>query len=248
MWTKTKLVEELSRILTDEGLCSGIDEATVVSDITLDGETIMEGDDGDIHPSWAEEDAPIIQEMIGNLGIEEAQARSLISKLNEVLGIEGDDFGDSDDGAPQINENDEDEDDQDSDSEYLEDGECELCDRYIKLTKHHLIPKETWARIQTKLVHAAEAKRKGELDKAAFLLGPGLENVLDALSTDKVTIRGILQQTCEICRQCHTAVHRTHSNMELALRYNTVDKLLADEIVSKFCRWASKQRAGKYKR
>ena len=30
----------------------------------------------------------------------------------------------------------------DSDSEeYLQDGECELCERYIKLTRHHLIPR-----------------------------------------------------------------------------------------------------------
>ena len=29
-----------------------------------------------------------------------------------------------------------------SDSEeYLQDGECELCERYIKLTRHHLIPR-----------------------------------------------------------------------------------------------------------
>lgn len=133
-------------------------------------------------------------------------------------------------------------------AEYLQDGECELCDRFIKLTKHHLIPKETWSRVQTKLLHAAEAKEKGGMEKALFVLGPGLSDVLDRLSSDRSTIRGLLSVTCDICRQCHTAVHRTHTNMELALTYNTVEKLLEDDNIRKFCQWASKQRPGKYRR
>jgi hypothetical protein len=245
--SKTEVVATFSRILIEEGCCSEIDEATVVVEIILEGVTVeANGDLTGKRPLQLENDRPIIEAMIDNLGIVESDAKILLSKLKRSLCI--DDSDNDGDLADAHNTRSEDDDNQDHDRERLEDGECELCDRYIKLTKHHLIPKETWSRIQTKLTHAAEAKRKGELDKAAFLLGPGLENVLDALSTDKASIRGILQDTCDICRQCHSAIHRTHSNMELALHYNTVNKLLEDDSISKFCRWASKQRAGKYKR
>ncbi|KAL3922905.1 MAG: hypothetical protein SGILL_001955 [Bacillariaceae sp.] len=256
MWTKAQLVEMLSGILL-EGLCGDHEEAIVLSEILLEGDVDRDGD-SPYSPSWLHDDESLMAEIMDNLGVEAESARDLIDLLKERMGEadngDGCESDDNDDciGNKAASDSELEEnkgyEDQDSETEYLEDGECELCDRYIKLTKHHLIPKETWARIQTKLLHAAEAKRKGEVEKAAFLLGPGLENTLGALSSDKTAIRRILQHTCEICRQCHTAVHRTHSNMELALHYNSVDKLLEDETISKFCMWASKQRAGKYKR
>ena len=249
--TKRHALAELSRILTEDGCCSDIDESTVVAEIILENEEAVGDDDEEWTPSWLEDDGQMLADLVDNLGIDEEHAKSLLAKLNGALGMDDD----SENDDPNNNSPGEDADDNleglgdsDSDGEYLDDGECEMCDRYIKLTKHHLIPKETWARMQIKLMHAAEAKSKGEMEKAIFLLGPGLENVVDELSPDKISIRRILQRTCDICRQCHTTVHRSHSNMDLALHHNTVDKLLEDESISKYCKWASKQRAGKYKR
>jgi hypothetical protein len=44
-----------------------------------------------------------------------------------------------------------------ADGEYIGEGECELCERTIRLTKHHLIPRSTWPRMFARLTNAAEA-------------------------------------------------------------------------------------------
>ena len=54
-------------------------------------------------------------------------------------------------------DNDEDDDDADAtaDGEYIGEGECELCERHLKLTRHHLVPKSTWPRMKKRLWNAA---------------------------------------------------------------------------------------------
>lgn len=131
--------------------------------------------------------------------------------------------------------------------EYIGEGECELCERFLKLTKHHLIPKSTWARIETKLLRAAAAIDKRDPDQAKRILGHGLEHLHSDLNeSTRSSIRHIMGKTCSICRPCHSTIHSTHDNMMLALNYNTVEKLLGDERIYKFCQWANKQKAGKY--
>eukprot|EP00544_Gedaniella_sp_CCMP2646_P000232 CAMPEP_0202503936 /NCGR_PEP_ID=MMETSP1361-20130828/43218_1 /ASSEMBLY_ACC=CAM_ASM_000849 /TAXON_ID=210615 /ORGANISM="Staurosira complex sp., Strain CCMP2646" /LENGTH=249 /DNA_ID=CAMNT_0049137317 /DNA_START=42 /DNA_END=791 /DNA_ORIENTATION=+ len=137
-------------------------------------------------------------------------------------------------------------DDDIDDGELIGEGECELCERQMRLTRHHLIPKSTHSRIEPKLVRAATAMNKGDLERAERILGHGLEHFASDLDMEKSSIRRILEQTCDICRPCHSAIHKTHDNMTLALEYNTVDQLLQDEQIYKFCKWASKQKPGKY--
>jgi len=131
--------------------------------------------------------------------------------------------------------------DDDDEEELIGKGECELCERLVVLKKHHLIPKATHARIETKLIHACTAIELGEIDRAHRILGPGLEHVtihLQANTTTKSSIRRmLLMRTCNICRPCHSAIHNTHDNMTLALSYNTVEQLLQDEQIYKFCHW-----------
>lgn len=43
-----------------------------------------------------------------------------------------------------------------------------------------------------------------------------------------------------ICRMCHSYVHKRFSNIELASNYYTIELLLNDEKINKFCQWASK--------
>jgi hypothetical protein len=46
-----------------------------------------------------------------------------------------------------------------------------------------------------------------------------------------------------ICAQCHRAIHRTvPDHMELALHYNTLDKIMELEAMQRWAEWASKQR------
>mmetsp|Transcript_3452 Transcript_3452/g.9651 ORF Transcript_3452/g.9651 Transcript_3452/m.9651 type:complete len:256 (+) Transcript_3452:373-1140(+) len=249
---------KLADLLLLHQTCSSIEEAEVIAEIVLECE--------DTNDVFAQKDI-LVENLIDNLGVEEAQARKIIVELerNVITGANSDneESGSDDDGESSSSKDSTDDDDADDGVEYLVDGECELCDRYIKLTKHHLVPKSTWPRMQTKLLHAAEAIEKGDRDKALLILGPGLEDLLEdgensrggghsrhrmVLSSDKAVVRAILHDTCDICRQCHTTVHRTHGNMDLALYYNTVEKLLGNEDISKFCKWASKQKAGKYSR
>ena len=58
----------------------------------------------------------------------------------------------------EIHDEDEDDDrdyDDDDDGEYIGEGECELCERSVKLTRHHLVPKSTWPKMKKRLWSAA---------------------------------------------------------------------------------------------
>mmetsp|Transcript_28653 Transcript_28653/g.44870 ORF Transcript_28653/g.44870 Transcript_28653/m.44870 type:complete len:157 (+) Transcript_28653:464-934(+) len=85
-------------------------------------------------------------------------------------------------------------------------GECQLCRRCVRLTKHHLIPKST---------HRMMKKQRG----------------LDSR---------YLSRTVDICRPCHSAVHRAEDNTSLALKYSTIEALLKHEKIQKWIRFAQK--------
>ena len=191
----------------------------------------------------------VLQSLIEYFDCSTEQARKAIGELEVALGLNDEDMTESSDDADKeepsefnltLDENDSD------DKELLKDGECELCDRYIKLTRHHLLPKSTWNRLLPKLQHAAAAKESGDEFKAKAILGHGLEHIYNELSTDKVVIHRILHSTCDICRACHSTIHSTHDNLTLAMEYGTIELLLQDERITKFCKWASKQKPGKH--
>lgn len=46
------------------------------------------------------------------------------------------------------------------------------------------------------------------------------------------------------CRPCHNQIHKIFTEKELERTYNTVDKLLAHEDVSKFVEWVAKRNIG----
>lgn len=52
----------------------------------------------------------------------------------------------------------------------------------------------------------------------------------------------VLKRTIDICRPCHSAIHRTHDALTLAERFTTREALLGDESISRFVAWARKQR------
>jgi len=93
------------------------------------------------------------------------------------------------------------------DGEALGQGDCELCEREMPLTAHHLIPRETHRKYRKKGMTQEE-----------------------------------LNLTTKICRPCHSAIHRTYDNQTLGAHFNTVEKLLGDEAILKFVKWAAKQR------
>eukprot|EP00804_Cyclotella_cryptica_P028703 CCRYP_008212-RA/>CCRYP_008212-RA protein AED:0.40 eAED:0.40 QI:0/-1/0/1/-1/1/1/0/254 len=145
--------------------------------------------------------------------------------------------------------------DSDDDGQLIGEGECELCERTIKLTRHHLIPKSTWPRMKKKLWNAASAiesfSSEGDLDKQNFLRenlqkSLGMGNITDLPSTiSHASIRNYLSRVCFVCRQCHSAVHSIHPEWELATEFNTIERLLECQEVRKFAKWANKQRPGR---
>jgi len=91
-------------------------------------------------------------------------------------------------------------------SDLIEDGCCLVCERKVRLTRHHLYPRE---------VHKT-------------LLKKGYNNA-------------DLLKTIDVCRLCHSTIHRFHSNDELARSYYTLDLLMDDPAFFKYAKWASAQ-------
>lgn len=142
----------------------------------------------------------------------------------------------------------EDSNDDDDDESFIGEGECELCERRIKLTRHHLIPRSTWPRLFPVLMNACEALKRNDTTRAINILGPGMIHFKERLqlAVSKADVKQILQTTTDICRPCHSTIHRSHDNLTLAREYNTVELLLGDPSIYRFCKWASGQKAGKY--
>ena len=195
--------------------------------------------------------------------VQENDAKNVIR--NVVTEIWGDDFADSigwtNANTKDANDECDDKDDyqDENDGDYVGDGECQLCEREVKLTRHHLIPKTTWPRIKKRLWNAAatietynslddeKSQEKKEFTKSKLekmMCMTDISDIPTVITHD--SIRAYLFQVCLLCRQCHSAVHRIHTEMELATEYNTIDRLLTDDEILKFGKWASKQRPGKY--
>jgi len=200
--------------------------------------------------------------------VQEKDAKAMIYAV--VTDVWGDEFADNldwidnvsgtaDDDDNEHDDTQEDADESDDDGGFVGEGECELCERTVRLTRHHLIPKTTWPRIKKRLWNAAsiietyhslddessqETKEftKNKLEK---MLGmTDISDIPTIITHDSV--RAYVSKVCLLCRHCHSAVHRIHTEMELATQYNTTDCLFGDEEILKFGKWASKQRPGKY--
>ena len=235
----------LAAILVDECYCSSQAEAIAIVDAIGEVET----------PSRSEQLERVWLEGLQDyLGISKDAAESILSKSRmppKMLGSADDRSDDAGSATSSSPDGSADTDESSDDGDIVEEGECELCERLIKLTRHHLVPRSTWPRIEPRLLHAVDEACP---ERAALVAGEGLKHLLppggdddtDRSNSKRRLVRRSLQQTCNICAPCHAAIHRRHDNMVLALEFNTVEKLLGDEQIRSFCKWANKQRAGKY--
>ena len=99
------------------------------------------------------------------------------------------------------------------------DNVCELCERIMPLTIHHLIPRST---------------------HAYFLKHPSA--VSDTVRP-QVTKQSLLEHQSRICRPCHTQIHRLiPEHRELGTRYNTIEKLIEREDVMAWLHYARRQK------
>lgn len=93
-------------------------------------------------------------------------------------------------------------------------GACELCDRRMALTFHHLVPRATHARYVGKAVP------------------PGLPP--DATPTRLyLGSYGVM-----LCRPCHSVVHRHAPNAVLAQRFNSLERLQGADSIAKWVTYA----------
>lgn len=108
-----------------------------------------------------------------------------------------------------------------------DDGTCELCERLIRRTFHHLIPKET---------HSRYLKKK--------TLPDNIKLIANEIGVDP-SVNRVWMNTygAMICRTCHSAVHKSATNDELAEKYNTVELLLENPKIYAFAKYNSKQPA-----
>jgi len=106
-----------------------------------------------------------------------------------------------------------------------DDGTCELCERDVRRTFHHLIPRET---------HSKYLKKKtlpDNLKEIATDIG-----IDSSMSKVWLNMYGVM-----ICRPCHSAVHLAAPNDVLAEQYNTLDLLLSNPQIYAFAKYNSKQ-------
>lgn len=55
--------------------------------------------------------------------------------------------------------------------------------------------------------------------------------------------REVMRQTVSLCRDCHSAVHRfVPDEKELGREFNSLERLLDHPAISKFVKWARKQK------
>ena len=106
-----------------------------------------------------------------------------------------------------------------------DDGTCELCEREIRRTFHHLIPKST---------HSKYLKKK--------TLPENLKMVAKSIGVEACVSKAWFNSYgAMVCRACHSALHLAASNSELAENYNTVSLLLENPKIYSFVKYNSKQ-------
>jgi hypothetical protein len=239
------LLAVVARQLVEEGYCACHEEALAILE-TLHGND----DDRDGQPlllSAADEsttrlaryfgwtDAALVDEFRRSL----ARAVQSPNNHNSVNNHDNVEVGESDDESSKSQEKrvldssrEDDDEEQDEEEECLGPGECVLCERYMKLTRHHLIPKATWTRLESK-------SRLKNLEQSFAHLNIAIADN-DAAKTVRQTFRA---QVIDICRPCHSHIHKTYDHWTLATCYNTLDRLVYDPAIARFAKWASQQRA-----
>lgn len=243
---ESKFDSRLATIILAKGLVTSPEESICLAEAMV----------AEIEESELSREQACIVSFEDYFSLSREEATAVLASLLELEQPKGSSSDDDSSLERKSSKDEEDEEEQDEfgsdddDGEFIGEGECELCERYIRLTKHHLIPRSTWPKIQPRLTNAAHALAKNDINRAGLTLGPGLHHMLEPLvrrgEVDKALIKGLLQVTADFCRPCHSAVHNAHENIELANHFSTVGLLLKDEQIFKFAKWASKQRPGKH--
>lgn len=208
-------LEVLATALVEEGMCASPEEARLLVGSIVDADSQL-----------TEEAVQDIAEYMELNPVEtEALTTNVGQRQREIK---------SDDSSVSSSETDMDEEglshgnDEDDEEECIGPGECVLCERYMKLSKHHLIPKATWNKLEYKI---------GSMESLSHMA----EELERTSASYKQTLNAY---TINVCGPCHRHIHKTHDHWTLATTYNTLDRLLDDPAIYKFAQWANRQRSG----
>lgn len=243
----------LKSLWVKEGLCQTEDEANALWD--------------DFSASFLFARDDLVKSHIEYFGLSEDSCRDLVNKLTmyESSSSSSSSSCDVADCQEENSINMDSMEFEDGEDDVVGEGECELCGRSILVSRHHLIPRSTWPRVESRLLKVANALDEDDREHAVAIAGPEFAHLIphmksfsnsrnpdkhghDTAGSKKAQVRHVLQFTGNICRPCHSMIHRTHDNMTLAWEYNTLEKILSDPKIQKFSKWASHQRTGQFRR
>lgn len=105
--------------------------------------------------------------------------------------------------------------DDDDDENLLDMDQCEMCERRMPLTFHHLFPRK----LHKKLASATSSES-------------------DGIPKELLRTVGIM-----ICRPCHSMLHRTFDHDRLAGELNNLEAIMGRPEIQKWVQWAAKQRS-----
>jgi hypothetical protein len=199
----------LARALVDGGHCGSSSEALAILD-TLD-----------CSDSGSRKEA-----LTNYFGWTNAEFEAIMMLANEDVDTENDSVDLTDDESMNSHDKTSRGEKEVEEEECVGPGECAICERYMKLTRHHLIPKATWARLESK-------SRLKYLQHSFAHLN---------MDNPKAIRKTFQSQVIDICRHCHNHIHTTYDNWTLATSYNTLDRLVDDPAIAKFAKWANQQR------
>jgi hypothetical protein len=103
-------------------------------------------------------------------------------------------------------------------------SECEMCSRNMKLTFHHLIPKQ----LHSRYIKKRRLPNNLKHDAATMKIEEFLK------------VYGI-----HVCRPCHSSIHRCYDNKVLAEEYNTLDRIMEDDKLKAWADFHEGKRIGK---
>eukprot|EP00930_Biecheleria_cincta_P084066 TRINITY_DN73563_c0_g1_i1.p1 TRINITY_DN73563_c0_g1~~TRINITY_DN73563_c0_g1_i1.p1 ORF type:complete len:474 (+),score=96.34 TRINITY_DN73563_c0_g1_i1:70-1491(+) len=143
-----------------------------------------------------------------------------------------------------------------------EEGECEICKRCVFLTFHHLIPKSTHNRwLKRKRlpegVRGYESGSRKNMPSSAVKpptsggkkpsMKAGGKKSAAATGSCKESSCSSKDENCNrfflntygimVCRHCHARIHLMAGNMDLAKRYNTLERVLNAPVMQRSVGW-----------
>jgi len=151
--------------------------------------------------------------------------------LEELTGKDAEEL-EKDEKANENKENKEDEEEEDAEEDYASNYDADFTEEEIKAIE--------------KMKKEERAKAKDGCTMCSRLMPLTWHHLIPKTTHRKMSrnysYKEMATRGIWVCRPCHSAIHRTHDNMELAEHFNTVEALEECPTLQKWVKYAAKQR------